>query len=120
MYSTILVLHILSAVFAGVLSIAALGTVFFKRLSGAQHHARTALYALSAWLVFSGVLLAVLSPHVTAVSMCDNLALYFAMLAVPMIALQHADTSQSCFDTASRNSLVGAALLFIGTLALGL
>ncbi len=120
MYTAVLILHVLSAIVAGGVSVASLLGVYYQRFSWPLSHARFFLYTLSAWLVFSGALLAVLSPNVTALSVCDNLALYLAFLAIPLVVLQRDDSVQSRFETVSRNSLVGAALLFIGTLALGL
>ncbi len=120
MYSTILALHILSAVLAGGVCVAALLSVHYQKFSWATLHARAALYTLSAWLVFSGALLAVLSPNVSAISVCDNLALYVLILAVPLVVLHRAGVSHTRCDSMSRHSLAGAALLFIGILAVGL
>lgn len=120
MYTAILIFHVLGAILAGGVSIATLISVYYKIFSRLLSHTRVVLYALSAWLLLSGALLSLLSPNVTALSVCDNLALYFAFFAIPLVVLQRSRIAQSRFETVARNSLVGAALLFIGTLVAGL
>lgn len=121
MYTTLLTLHIFGALMTGGVSIATLAAVHFRDFSRfTPAVARSVLYGLSAWQVFSGALLSVVSPSVTALSVCDHLALYFVVLAAPLIALSHLDGSRSRLETFFRQLLVGATILFIGTLAVGL
>ncbi len=121
MYTTLLVLHILGALLTGGICIAALTAIHASNTSWfSPTVARSVLYGLSAWQVISGALLSAVSPSLTALSVCDNLFLYFVILAVPMVALWYADPRRSRLEDFCGQSLVGALLLFTGTLALGL
>lgn len=81
MYSMLLIVHVTGAVLTGVVSCIALTIVVAERAEYYRVLA-LALSSLAAFEVLSGVVLSVLSPGVTAVSLCANIALYLSFVAV--------------------------------------
>lgn len=83
LYSSILVAHILGAVGTGLCGATALYLLAQNRAHLFSFSALT-LAMFGVFQTLSGALLALVSPSVTALSLCDNLALYI----VPLIALE--------------------------------
>ncbi len=113
-----LIVHIVGAVLTAVVAIHA--CVSMVR-GGTENYRRAAqlLATLAAFEVATGTALAVLSPTVSAVSVCGNIALYLASVAVIQILLfmrmrrstlrfPAVQTFSSAFGTLS---LLGAAVL---------
>jgi heme A synthase len=76
-YSIILILHIVGACMAG---LAALSTAFVIGREQQRSYRSSAIIlgALGGFQVVSGVLLAFVSPQITILSLCNNIALYLS------------------------------------------
>jgi hypothetical protein len=86
MYTIVLAAHILGALCTGFFGAFVLTTLVRNQTHLFSLSAKT-LAGLAVFQTLSGALLALLSPEVTALSLCDNLALYFAPIVLLEVVL---------------------------------
>lgn len=119
-FSALLISHIIGAVLTG----AATLTVCVSVIAGystAYRSLSLLMGALTAFDVLTGTMLAVMSPMITVASVCDNIALYVAVVVcVQYVLYTRLKNTPRELQLVSALSPVGAALLLTaGALALG-
>jgi len=117
-YQTIVLLHIAGALASGTVGAWSLVTVA-KRLSHFFQLQAHLLAALATFEILTGTTLAVLSPQMTAQSLCANIALYlFAVAFLEALLLQR--TVGSVQNTRVLAPVAFSCIVFIVVLSAGL
>lgn len=86
MFSAVLIMHIAGAIATGIIAVYACTMMVLGRDTAYRMTAQL-LAALAAFEVFTGIGLAVLSPEISVISVCGNIALYLAIVAALEVLL---------------------------------
>lgn len=119
MFTAILTAHIIGALLTALVALYACVAIV-ARQEVLYRAVATSLGALAAFEVVTGTLLAVISPSITAVSVCGNIAIYLAVvgLVLSLVYIRIRQVAQR-FPVANTLAPVGASIALI-TLALAL
>lgn len=117
LYATILALHIAGA-FTSLLALLGALVLLVRGTAPTRRTLAAALSWLVAFEVVTGSLLAILSPEVTALSLCDNFALYAGVSLLCIGALKYGDAIPLRAIRGMHASLASLAL-FVGVIAAG-
>ncbi len=119
MYDVILTIHLAGAGVTAFIAAGAGAALWHRSATAYRPHA-IVLGAIAGFEILTGIVLAIVSPEITALSLCTNIALYLgAIFALEALIFARLRESATAFPRLALSPIALSLVLFAGAIGVG-